>query len=539
MNRIVIVLGCISVVALFSLTGIAENQNNYGMQTIVLPNSMLFSLGKTDVSGTFYGIKNDELFGSFQELEDNPIVSSYIDSDLIENLHVFPLIGSSTIADISNITVIPNEIMGSIEPEDMMNIVSEIRYFSDVSISLSNGLFLIATSDNPIQYDFNERSCFSGLISLPFKGFESVNSFIFLSEQDSTASYDYNEDHIMIYSFSEEGEIKIISSAGDEIWNNHQSQSILYLDNDDFQIVEYSPIHILPLDSSIKESTVQCKLTPSEKTPNIMAMFQHVDELGEDFDMDSLPFISNDDQGLQIFKSLSSMLNGGIVFVNHSENVKIDGVSKSFENFGFTRVDQATITSLTSGVSVNVDYALIFLGNHFYSSQAATSDNGVELPIFPIIFWIGAIISLVLFKFFLKKQDKKHIINDKKIHYISIIIHITGFIIAFVLINSAVQHQFGISFFQELSLNGFTLITGAFLLIQFVLWVLGFLFAALPIGIIISKLSSFFGFDKTYRHFFKGATALLIWPIAAIYLTMLINVVLMFFNPFNNMSPLF
>jgi len=535
MNRIVIVLGCISVIALFSLTGIAENQNNYGMQTIVSPNSMLFCLGKTDVSGTFYGIKNDELFGSFQELADNPIVSSYIDSDLIENLHVFPLIGSSTIADISNITIIPNEIMGSIELEDIMDIVSEIRYFSDVSISLSNGLFLIGTSDDPIQYDFSEESCFTGFISLPFEGFESVNSFFCLSEQNSTASYDYNEDHIIIYSFSDESEIKIFSSTGDEIWNNHQSQSILYLDNNDFQIVEYSPIHILPLDSSSKESTIQCKISPSEKTPNIMAMIQHVDELGEDFDMNNIPFISENDGGLQFIKSLSSMLNGGIIFVNHSENVKIEGVSNSFENFGFTRVDQATISSSESGVLVDADYSLIFLGDHFYSSQAATSENGVGLPIFPIIFWIGAIISLILFKFFLKKQDKKYIINDKKIHYISIIIHIAGFIIAFVLLNSAVQHQFGISFFQEISLNGFTMIAGVFLLIQCVLWVLGFLFAALPIGIIVSKLLSFFGFDKTYRHFFKGATSLFIWPIVAIYLTMLINVVLMFFNPFNAM----
>ena len=291
MNRIVIVLGCISVIALFSLTGIAENQNNYGMLTTVSSNSMLFCLGKTDVNGTFYGLKNDELFGSFQELADNPIVSSYIDIDLIKNLHVFPLIGSSTIADISNITIIPNELMGSIELEDIIDIVSEIRYFSDVSISISNGLFLIGTSDNPIQYDFNERSCFSGFISLKFEGFESVNSFICLSEQESTASYDYNEDHIIIYSFSDEGEIKIFSSTGDEIWNNHQSQSILYLDNNDFQIVEYSPIHILPLDSSSKESTIQCKINPSGKAPNIMAMIQHVDKLGEDFDMNNIPFI--------------------------------------------------------------------------------------------------------------------------------------------------------------------------------------------------------------------------------------------------------
>lgn len=533
MNRIVMVLGCISVITLFSLTGIAENQHiNNGMYTTVSSNSMLFSLGKIDASGTFYGMQNDELAASFQEFTNNPIVSSYINADLIENLHIFPLVGSSTIADISNISIIPQE---AIDTENIMDILDEIEFFSDVSISLSNGLFLIGTSDTSIQYDFNNNLCFSGFISFPFGEFESVNSFFCLSEQESTASYNYNDEYILIYPFSEESEIRIHSSTGNEIWTNHQSQSILFLENNDFQIMEHSSIHILPLDSSSKDSTLQYILTPSEKTPNIMEMIQHVDELGEDFDMSSIPFISENDQGMQLITSLSSMLNGGIIFVNHSKNVEIDGASHSFENFGFTRVDQATITSSPLGVSVDADYALVFLGDHFYSSQAATSENGVGLPIFPILFWIGAIISLILFQFFLKKRDKKYVINDKRIHYISIIIHILGFIIAFLLLNTAVQHQFGISFFQELSINGFTMVAGILLLIQCVLWVLGFLFAALPIGIIVSKMLSFFGFDKNYRHFSKGATALLIWPIAAIYLTMLFNIVLLFFNPFNAM----
>lgn len=447
----------------------------------------------------------------------------------------FPLIGSSTIADISNISIIPQQAIESIDPENIMEILDELKFFSDVSISLTNGLFLIGTAGTPIQYTYDDPSCFSGFISFPFEEFTSVNSFFCLSEQESTALYDYNDDYILIYPLSEEGDIRIYSSTGGEIWNNHQSQSFLYLENNDFHILEDSSIHILPLDSSSEDSTLQYILTPSEQTPNIMEMIQHVDELGEDFDMSSIPFISENDQGMQFVTSLSSMLNGGIIFVNHSKNVEINGASHSFENFGFTRVDQATITSSPLGVSVDADYALIFLGDHFYSSQAATSENGVGLPIFPILFWIGAIVSIILFQFFLKKRDKKYVINDKRIHYISIIIHILGFIIAFLLLNTAVQHQFGISFFQELSINGLTMIAGILLLIQCVLWVLGFLFAALPIGIIVSKILSFFGFDKTYRHFSKGATALLIWPIAVIYLTMLFNIVLLFFNPFNAM----
>ena len=230
--------------------------------------------------------------------------------------------------------------------------------------------------------------------------------------------------------------------------------------------------------------------------------------------------------------SISSLLNGGLIFVNISKSVSIDESEQSFESIGFNRVEDATIT-LSESKSLHVDgeFRLIFLGNHIYNPRAQETENGLTIPIIPIILWIIAIGLLIFFYIKKMKQEPKYKIENKRLLFICIIVHIVGLLIAFILYDFEISYQFGNSFMQELSLNGLTMIGLIFGGIQFFMWVIGFFFAALPLSIVIKRLLNYFGFDNSYQHIGKGIVSLSIWPIATIYTTMFINIIFLFFNP--------
>jgi uncharacterized membrane protein YidH (DUF202 family) len=534
MNRI-IMMGCISIMMVTSVVVSAQNTDNEsGLYTELSSENMVFSLGFIQANGLIQGIPAEGFIEGFDNLSSNSSIDQYVPISLFENLHIFPFVGSTSEMEIENVTIIPQEIFEKNDSVDFIDDMNEIDSFSAITITLSDGLFLIGIDDEPVSYHYEHETSLSGFLSFPFEEFNDVNSFFSLTETLSTAQFDYNGSYLMIYPFSEQYTIEIASAMGDILWTNGPSQSILLLKNNGFSLQEHSYIHILPLPSSTS-STFQYTIQPSENTPDITSMLDHIDVFGEEIDFNTIPFLSDSDQGTQLITSLSSMLNGGILFINHSGPVEIDGSTQSFQQFGFTRVDQATVTTTPSWITVQADYNLVFLGDHFYSSQATGSETGVSLPIIPIILWIIAIGLLLVFILFHVKKDTIYGITDHRIKYLSLTLHITGYIAAFILLDFAISHQFGISLFTEVSLNGMSLVAGIFLLIQLILFLIGFLLFAFPLGIIASKIMEYFGFDKNYRHGMKTFTALSIWPFISLYLTMFINVVLLIFNPFNAM----
>jgi len=533
MNRI-IMMGCISLCVLFSM--VASGQYVYdgsGLYAELNNDTMVFSLGSIQADGAVNGVPA-EGFIDIDEVSMDPIIDQFIPQSFIENLHIFPLLGSITEMTISNLTIVPQQVLEGVDPTDYLELIDEIESFSTISISLSDGLFLMGTSGEPINYQYSHDAGLSGAIFFPLEELDEVQSFFSLSEKNSTAQYDYDGQYLMIYPFSDQYAIEIKSSNGNVLWTNGMEKPILFLKNDGFSVKESSFVHIIPLPQS-SSSNFQYNIQPSIVTPDIMSLLGHIETLGDEFDLNQVPFLSDSDQGTQLLGSLSSMLNGGILFINHTGPVEIDGSTQSIQQFGFSRVDQATVSTSITSTSVQADYNLVFLGDHFYSSQAKTSETGVSVPAIPIILWIIAIGMLIVFTLLHIKTDEKYDIKDQKIRYLLFILHILGYIIAFFLLDFALSHQFGISFMTELSLNGFSFIAGVFLLIQLILFLIGFLFFALPLGIIFSKTMIYFGFDKNYRHGIKTVSALSIWPFISLYLTMFVNVVLLIFNPFNAM----
>ena len=134
-----------------------------------------------------------------------------------------------------------------------------------------------------------------------------------------------------------------------------------------------------------------------------------------------------------------------------------------------------------------------------------------------IIIWIFAIVLLLLFKFYIHKLKpfffKKEIdeVKDEKIKIYTIIFHIAGLIIAFILLDREISFQFGISALDLLFGQGESLIFLAFVVVELIMFVLGFLILAIPIRIIINSFLRMFGFGKNGKGFGKGIGALGIW----------------------------
>ena len=248
----------------------------------------------------------------------------------------------------------------------------------------------------------------------------------------------------------------------------------------------------------------------------------------------NIPFLSDSFLNDQLFNSFSSIINGGLIFINVSNDITIGESIQHMEPFGFIRINNAIIQmqpQSSEKFHIFGNYRLIFLGDHFYSSQAEYSETGFSIPIYPIIFWILALVSFILFNFYINNKIYNFELNEKFIKIGFLIFHIISIFIVFLLIDSEISYKFGISFFSELSSNGLTMVSAIFGGIQLLFWVIWYLGVALPLGYIIIKITEYLGFDKNYKHLFKGAALYSIWPMTAIYATMFINFVLLFFNP--------
>ena len=533
MKPFIIILGCICLLIPLSYTvGAAVFSPYYHMEVELPQHSWIVGLGTTDVQGSIQGYKNEELFSSLKEYADDPLISSYIDADLLDDPHLFPLTGSTIVRDIDNITVIPRSILDSYSFENVLLLLSEIKFFNDVTIEISSGINLLITSGTNIDFHLERASMLSGIAPFSLNGITNQLSFFSISENALSSMYYYDGSNVILYPYSNNVNLSVISSDGNKLWNNGNNAYIVLLNNQDFSITDSSIYHIFPLTPENENTIFSMRLQPATTPPDINSILNSLEEITKDFNDISIPFLSDQNNNTDLIDSISLTFNGGLFLYNISKNITIENTDQELQSIGFNRVQDATIMfSNSQSLLLEGEFRLIFLGNHVYNTRASNNDSGVNIPIFPIIFWILAFASIIIFYLYKINKEPAHIINDKRILYLFIITHILILLLTFVLLDTEVSYQIGNSFMQEVSMNGFTLICFILLGFQLIMWVIGFLFAGLPLRIIASKIMSFFGYDKSYQHLGKGLVSFSIWPIATIYTTMFINIVFLFFNP--------
>ena len=527
-------MGCIwFIISTTTIVGAAIIANESTLSANLSTDTIIVNIGETKIQGVLQGYENEELLASYSSLLSDSILSEIIDPQILENPHFFPLMPSTTYQEIDEITIIPNSLIDSTSIT-LLDLLSEVIVYEHVTITINQGIAVMITSGKEIDVTIDDPTLISAITRFSFDGSSDILSFISISESKSTSQFNYNDKEVLIYPYSNDFEIMVHSSSGVKLWDSNNQSSLLLLESNEISFSDISPIHAIPITGLNNENNLEINIIPSKTTPNISKILENIQEINTIYDTTNIPYFSNQLNEDFIFNSISSTINGAILLYNTTDDVIIDQTKQQYNQIGLIRINTADIfLSSDESIQIQANIKLAFLGDHFYSQQAQDSETGVSIPIYPIMFWIFLLIGILIFKLYLKevKLENKYIIDKKHFQYAIIIIHVLCLVLSYVLIDGEIQYKIGNSLFQETMVNGFTLIAIFFLIIQSILWIIGYLSAALPLGILVRKIMAFIGFDTSYQHLGKAATSLMIWPIATIYITLMINIILLFFNP--------
>ncbi|MCK4415629.1 MAG: hypothetical protein KAU84_00605, partial [Thermoplasmatales archaeon] len=225
---------------------------------------------------------------------------------------------------------------------------------------------------------------------------------------------------------------------------------------------------------------IELSISPAESySIDIYSLLEDVTNATKGFG--DIPDFSDKIQGFdEIISAASAIVNGGMLLVETDDTFTVDNSAQTFSGFGFARGNtfKATISPGTQTTTITGEYKLIFLGDHLYTSQAKESENGLAFPFLLVIVWAIAIGLYLLFRFYLKKDTNKEL--DEKIKRYVLIFHIIALIAAFILMDREISHQFGSSVIDALLGQGISLVVVVFVVVELIMWMLGYLLLTLP-----------------------------------------------------------
>jgi len=94
-----------------------------------------------------------------------------------------------------------------------------------------------------------------------------------------------------------------------------------------------------------------------------------------------------------------------------------------------------------------------------------------------------------------------------------------------------VSFQFGISAIDAILGQGISPVFGVFIVVELIMWVLGYMILAIPVYIIAKYGLKFIAIGKGGKGICKGISALSIWFFCAIYFKLIVNLVFLIINP--------
>jgi len=527
MRKTLIILGCI--VIFFTLPAAAQILSPVAhLEGTLDADTKAFFVGKTSISGIFQGYQMD----SFQ---DNP---------LFEEVNIFPLFGSSTFNDIDSVTIIDTQITDIELLEDITDLEeNNVTQFSNVHIFAEEGPFLLAANQGNIHVQSDFSYAISSIISL---NVETSDSFQFLViATNSQMDAHFSGESAYLVQSSNNSNVHIEDSSGNTVWSGRSTEYVFLIEDEDFTFVQDTSVYLFPLNSEETYETTKLSVSPADSHfCDISSLLKEVSDSAAGFG--DISDISENIQGFEaIITTASAMVNGGMILIETDDTFSVDDSSQTFSNMGFARGNKfdVTISSDTHTPTISGDYRLIFLGDHLYNSQAKESENGVAFPFLLVIIWAVAIVLFILFRFYfrivrpilIKKEiDEK---RDEKIKKYAFIFHIAALIVAFILLDREISFQFGISAIDAVLGQGVSLILLAFVIVELILWVFGFLLLAIPIRMITNSGLRIIGIGKGGKGIGKGVGAFGIWIFCAFYVKLIINLIFLIINP-NSLFPM-
>jgi len=411
--------------------------------------------------------------------------------------------------------------------------------FSDVDIVAEKGPFLLGTNQGNISVDSDVSYAISSIISLYVEEIGDIQFLVSLT--NSRINTQFNGKSAYFVSKYNNSDIYVKDKSGNRIWSGNSTNNIFYIEDEDFYFLQDSSLYLFPIISRESIESTKLTITPSNsKYKDLLSLLDGVTEVASDF-VDISEISDNIQSFESILSTAYSVVNGGMILVDTDDIFNVDGSSQSFTKIGFARGNKfdVSISKNTNTTKIDGDYKLIFLGDYLYTSQAKESKDGVAFPFIILLIWIIAIIIFILFKFFFKiikpilfKEEVDQKLNEKIKKY-ALIFHIAALIIAFILLDREISFQFGMSAIDALIGQGFSLVLLGFVIIELIMWVIGYFALDIPIRIFTNSILRIFGIGKGGKGIGGGVGAFGIWIFCIFFVKLIINIFLLFLNPSN------
>jgi hypothetical protein len=499
-------------------------------------------VGKTEFKGSFKGYETELPvdFSSIEELITFPVVYDVLDDlfdvSILENLHIFPILGSCHFENIEQVTIVDIQKiqqlnLESISPDDLLELIEAIISYKNVSLNAIDGMFIMGTGPNNITVDTELFFAISSIAQIGLTEGNETPLLALIANEQIPLFYDGNS--VAVAKFTDEGNITLKDSNGNDVWSGDSTEKIFLIKDSNISPLQESLFYAFPLS---KNENGIAKLSVEPANPeyiNMQTLFNEISNTStgiEQFNLSS--FTGYIEQYQELIETASIIVNGGMVLININDPILIDNTEQNFENFGFARGNEYTVT-INGGsqpkAEINGNYKLIFLGDHLYTAQAKESENGLSFPILIVILWGIAIALFFIFKYYLKFETNKNL--EEKIKKYSFIFHIGALILSFILLDREISFQFGVSALDAIFGAGIPLILLALLLVEAIMWVIGYISFAIPVTLISKQGLKTIGIGKEGKGISKGIGALSIWVFCAIYVKLFVNIIFLFINP--------
>jgi hypothetical protein len=542
MKKFVTLLACILTFMLLPLGSQAQLLSPmFHVQGGIQQDTMLISLGKTGIVSTIYG-QPVESFTDMASLESyitSPLVQDAVgesyDLNLLEDLHAVPLFGNASISNVESITIINIEELqqinlDNVSMENLTQLLQSVDIFTNVDVQIKKGMSLLGIGGKGIHLDTELPYAISTIIDDEL--IEGVSYPLLVLMTNDVFSFTYNGGTSLLYVSSDATEITIKNTSGTVLWSEPASGKIFLLKEPSLSVFQQSTFYAYPLPTD--NQTTLLSISPADApSSELPFLIKQLSELAEYQDSLSIPDISSFAENIEPFLGLSAqVLNGAMILVGSEDTLIIDHTRQPVKNIGLGRADTFDIhiqAENSSLMTVEGDYKLVFLGDHLYTLQAPESDQGVALPLFIIALWalsLGVFLFLRMYPFKKKEGGKKW--NTQILKKYGLLIHVAALLIVFILMDREISFQFGVSALDVLFGQGASVILAGILLVELIMWVVGFIVVALPLRMIINSIIKYIGIDKEGKVIGKSLGALGIWIFSALYVKLMINLLFLF-----------
>jgi hypothetical protein len=523
MKKTLLLIGILTIVSMMVPSANAVFTSSHELSGTLSKDTNAFFIGKTQINGTFTGFPMKQL----------------VNSSIVQDMGGFPLIGACTIANLDAVIVAEDiNITNANSLEELFfHYFDHITQYSDVDITTDNGLFLLGINQGHLTVSSNLNYAITTFI--PLEIIPDTTTRFFLTATNKPLTMQCSGDITVLTTISDTGTIRVKDRNGATLWTSTSPNNYLVIQEKKFSVTQHPPLSIFPLNDVSSTTPLKLSISPADpRDIDVTQLIENVSIALENFgEGTTSEFIKNLNELVTLIQATSLVANGAMVFLQTNDTVTIDHSEQQFISVGFARFNTLEITNVdsTSEPTIQADCTLISLGNHFYVPQAKRTSDGIVFPYELLIIWILALCVFIYVRFFLKPAvDIK---RDESIKRYAIFLHIIVFIISFLLLDFEINSLFGISAFTLLSLQGFSAITGAFFLLELIIWVLGYIILAIPLQLLVYSALRLLRIGKGGTGIRKAIGDLSIWVFCGFYLLLFINILFSLIH-LNSLFPL-